>query len=336
MRTSNVNLPFLTVLIPTFNEGGFIDDCLLSILNGSYPHEKLEICVIDGGSTDQTVEAVNTLSELYPCIKLLHNPKKTVPTSMNLGIQNASHNHIAWLGAHAVYDSNYLLNSIDILIEENCASTGGVITPIGETWMGQAIAAATSSMFGIGNARYRHATQRESVDTVFGGCWRKSDILRIGGFNEKWVRNQDYELNVRLRGSVGNIILDPSIKCNYFCRESILKLSAQYFQYGFWRYMTLIKHPKSLSGRQAAPVLLLFGLTTSAAIAPLAPSWGLTLPIVYISALSIASMLVSLQHRRISFVAILPLVFATIHLSWALGFTKSALKQLLKTLFQSN
>lgn len=330
MGTANINLPSLTVLIPTLNEEGFIDGCLSSIINGSYASEKLEIFVIDGGSTDRTVDIVDSIIESNPCIKVLHNSKKTVPTAMNLGIQNASHDHIVWLGAHALYDRDYLLNSISILLDEKCASVGGVITPIGKTWMGRAIAAATSSKFGIGNARYRHAKKREFVDTVFGGCWRKADIVNIGGFNEKWVRNQDYELNVRLRKNVGQIILDPCIHCQYFCRESLITLAKQYFQYGFWRFQTSIKHPKTFTIRQAAPILLFCGLILSLCIAPFTLLTALILPTIYISATILASVAISLHRKRISLLPALPIVLATLHLSWAAGFMRRGFNHLTK------
>jgi len=319
-------LPPVTIIIPTFNEQSFIERCVMSILSGSYPKADLEILIIDGGSTDKTLEIINSLSERHSSVKVLLNPKKIVPSAVNIGIACASHDYIVWLGAHATYDSNYIRFSIETLLDEKCASVGGVITPVGQSKTGKAIAAATSSKFGVGNAKYRYATEKQAVDTVFGGCWKKEDILRIGGVNESWVKNQDYELNCRLRELVGKIILDPRVKCNYFCRESIHGLAKQYFNYGFWRFRTFAKHPKSLTIRQVAPLVLLMGFIASALIAFIDPMLGLLLPSIYISANLLTSLFLSFKHGQLGYILLLPSIFVTLHLCWAVGFAKGLTK----------
>lgn len=327
----SVELPKVTVLVPVLNEQGFIVECLNSVLNGSYPSENLEILVIDGRSTDGTQQEILMLSSLHSSIKLVDNPKKIVPAALNIGIKKASHEIIIWLGAHAVYDSEYLLRSVETLLEENCASVGGVITPKGKSYIGRAIALATTSKFGIGNAKYRHANQRQEVDTVFGGCWKKDSITRIGGFNESWVRNQDYEVNYRLRKEIGPIILEPSIRCIYYCRESIKKLAKQYYQYGFWRFNTIKKHPKSFTIRQAAPVMLFAGIVISIALALYNSNLALIIPTIYLSLAIVFAINIGIKNKWPNLLLLLPIIFSTLHLSWALGFFMSALSSLIYT-----
>lgn len=328
-NNTNSNVP-VSVLIPTFNEEGFIIDCLDSVVDGSYPSELLEILVIDGMSTDRTRELVKKYAQRHSIVTLLDNEKKIVPAAMNIGLHKANNEVVIWLGAHAKYDPNYIVNSIKVLQEEKCASVGGVITPIGKTKMGKAIAVATTSKFGIGNAKYRFATKRQSVDTVFGGCWNKSDALKIGGFNELWTRNQDYEFNCRLRENVGDIILDPGIRCDYFCRESIASLAKQYFQYGFWRFNTFKKHKSSFTIRLAAPVMLLLGLLISAVLIAFNSRLGFVTPIIYFVLTMLFSVYLSFKFKEPSYIISLPIIFATLHLSWALGFLKNALLNLAK------
>lgn len=334
-------LPNITVLIPTFNEQDFIQNCVESLICDSYPQDKIETLIIDGGSTDKTRLIIESLSGSYDNIKLIKNKNKTVPYAMNLGIKSASHSIIVWCGSHAVYKADYLKNSVEILLsEENCASVGGVITPSANTFTGQVIATATSHKFGIGNAQYRYATQRKDVDTVFGGCFLKSSVETIGGFNENWDRNQDYEFNYRLRKHVGNIILDPSIKCNYYCRESISELAKQYFSYGQWRFKTVEQHPKSISFRQLAPIILIIGLLISVLMLLMGSGLGLLVPVSY----GLVNLLVSmvavlgdsnfpeLNNKKPAFYFLLATSFATIHLSWGCGFLMNLMKSAFKPL----
>ena len=248
-------------------------------------------------------------------MKLAVNSKKIVPCALNIGLAMAKHDIIVWVGAHALYSDNYLTRSVQVLLEKNCASVGGVLRAIGTKPLSKAIAAATNSKFGIGNAKYRHATEQQSVDTVFGGCWKRRTIDGIGGFDEKWIRNQDFELNCRLREMGGEIILDPSIRCEYFCRENLTGLASQYFQYGFWRFKTVVRHRASFSARLAAPLMLIIGLTMSAFIAPICIICAAVVPTIYLTSILAVGLLISIVQREIDYLVHLPIVFATLHIS---------------------
>jgi len=327
---SMTELPKVSVLMPTYNEAEYIDKTLSSVTNGSYPKEYLEIIAIDGGSSDRTVALIKEFSRTNKiAVKVIYNPKKIVSAAMNLGVTESSHEILVWLGAHADYHQDYIRNSVLTLTEEKCASVGGVIIPVGLTSMGKAIAISTSTPFGIGNAKYRYASKRQKVDTVFGGCWFKSSILTVGGFNEEWIRNQDYELNYRLRTEIGDIILDPSIKCYYFCRNSLTALASQYFQYGYWRYKTSNLHPKSFGFRQAAPIILLAGIAASLVISLFSIHLAMIIPLIYLTSNLIVSSYLAIKERSPSLLLRAPLAFTTMHLSWPVGFAKSFIDRMM-------
>ena len=325
--------PSITIIIPTLNEEGFIGDCIQSLVLGSYPIEKIEVLVVDGDSTDNTKQEVTKLKLAGLDLRLLENPKKIAPSAMNIGVANAKHELLMWCGAHAVYDHDYVKLSVQTIVNTpHASSVGGVIRPIAKTRMGNAIALATSSKFGIGNAQYRYATARQEVDTVFGGCFRKSDVLKIGGFNEEWIRNQDYEFNFRLRTQIGPIVLEPTIQCQYYCRESLEALAKQYLSYGFWRYNTLKSHPSSFTYRQAAPVLLCSGLAFSLIGILLGYSLFWLMPALYIAASTAVAVNIALKENKAILAILLPAVFATLHISWGTGFLKNFLSSTYKKL----
>ena len=326
-------VPNITVLIPTYNEQEFINECLNSIAQGNYQLSKLEVLVIDGGSSDNTVQQVKLFMENHPWMRLLHNPKKTVPNALNIGTTEASHEILVRLDAHSVYDPSYIVNSVQILLEENCSSVGGIMHPIGKNKMGKAIANATTCIFGIGNAKYRYATEKQYVDTVWCGCWYKKDILEIGGFNEKLVRAQDYELNYRLRKHIGPIILDPSIRFQYYCRDSLFSLAKQYFGGGFWRFKTIASYPGSICMRNAAPLVLLAGLVLSFALVITGSLYGWLIPICYSLLVLIFSLSRAFKSGDWAQIFLLPIIFPIIHLSWAIGFVRSAWADLCRSLW---
>lgn len=323
----SANFPNVTILIPTLNEEDYIEQCIYSILNNnSEIVESIEILVIDGGSVDKTQEKVLKLSERYLQLRLLDNPKKIVPAALNIGVANSSYDTLIWLGAHAIYDADYIVKSVETLQKTGAAVVGGVLSAKGKGPFGKSLAFATSTKFGIGNAKYRYATKIQSVDTVFGGCWTKETVLKAGGFNEQWVRNQDFEFNQRVRDTVGEIILNPSIRVEYFVRESPKQLARQYFQYGFWRYKTFQKHPSSLGMRQLIPFSLVLLLIISVLISPFNITLAIIAPICYLSVVVVISAFEVIRKWKIKYFLRLLIIYPILHISWGLGFFWSIIK----------
>ena len=127
------------------------------------------------------------------------------------------------------------------------------MTAVGTTDFGQAIAAATSTPFGVGGASFHYSNNEEYVDTVYMGAWRREVFDHIGQFDEKLVRNQDDEFNYRLRASGGRILLSSAIKSKYFNRGTFSSLWRQYYQYGLFKVRVLQKHPRQMRQRQFVP-----------------------------------------------------------------------------------
>ena len=108
-----MNFEKVSVIVPILNEELYIENCLESLLAQDYPKDYLEIILVDGMSTDKTLEIINRYIEKYPFIKLLKNEKKIIPCALNLGIKNASGDYIVRMDAHAFYEKDYISKSID-------------------------------------------------------------------------------------------------------------------------------------------------------------------------------------------------------------------------------
>jgi GT2 family glycosyltransferase len=194
--------------------------------------------------------------------------------------------------------------------------------PVGQTYFGQAVALATTSPFGIGDSRFHYDSREQYVDTVYMGAFRREIFDQVGLFDEELIRNQDYELNVRIRQAGAKILLSPKIISSYTPRSSLAALWRQYFQYGRWKVRTLQKHPASLRWRQAVPPLFVAALVASLGAAFLLPLlfWlFIGLAGSYLLANLVAST-ISAGRGGWRYFPILPIVFAAIHFAWGLGF----------------
>lgn len=320
-----MSLPFVSVLIPMHNEERHIARCLNSILANDYPQDRLEILVMDGMSTDRSRDIVREYAQRYPFILLLDNPRRIVPTALNIGIREAGGGIIVRMDAHTLYGSDYIRRCVEALETTEAANVGGVQRAVGADYISNAIAIAITTPFGSGKAYFRYAEKSMWVDTVYLGAWRKSTLEALEGFNEEWEANEDYELNFRLRKGGGRILLSPEIESWYYVRPSLKALARQYFRYGFWKVKTLVTYPDSLRWRQLAPPALVVALLLSLGLLPVSRIVGVAVPLLYLTANLLASIWTAAR-RGWRYLPLLPLVFVTIHLSWGTGFLTGLFK----------
>ena len=313
---------FLSIISPIRNEEKYIADCLTSLVSQDYDNNKYEILIVDGMSTDKTREIVKKFEKKYKNVKLLDNPNKTVPYALNIGIKHAVGNVIVRVDGHAVIEKDYLRKCVKYLKSTKAECVGGVIKSINETFIGKAIAYAMSSLFGVGNARFRTSGKEGYVDCLAFGAYRRELFDNIGCFDEEFVRCQDDEFNYRLRKFGGKIFLTPEIKSCYYPRSNLKKLWRQYFQYGFWKIRVLQKHFKTMQPRQFVPAFFVFSLMTTGVLGVFTKnvSWIFwSIIVMYIFACLTVSLKISLKNG-FKYYAILPLIFFILHASYGLGF----------------
>ena len=252
----------LSIIIPCLNEEKYISTCIESILNSDIDFKSCEIIFVDGNSRDRTVEIITTYQEKYSFIKLLHNPKKITPVSMNIGIKEARGDFIFIISAHANYPKDYFKKLYDYLIKLKADCVGGVlITDVkNKNKKSNSIKEVLSHPLGVGNASFRTGSSKiKEVDTVAFGCYTRESFKNYGLYNEKLVRNQDIELNKRIIKCGGKIYLIPDVKCTYYARENFWDLAKNNFNNGYWNILTAYytKSLCSLSLRHFIPLLFI-------------------------------------------------------------------------------
>ncbi len=308
--------------MPVRNEGGHIKHTVAAVLAQDYPADRFEVLVADGGSTDGTREFVESFARGDSRLRLLDNPERIVSTGLNTALREARGDIVVRVDGHTEIASDYVRACVEVLERSGADNVGGRMNAIGVGAFGRAVAAATSSPFGVGNARFHFSDREEWVDTVYLGAWRREVFERIGGFDEELVRDQDDEFNYRLRAKGGRILLSPRIRSGYTVRSAPGSLIRQYFQYGLWKVRVLQKHPRQMRPRQFVPPLFvgtLLLLSVGALFAPAARFALLAAAGAYFLVCLVAS---AAAGRRTGFpeAILLPAVFAALHLSYGVGF----------------
>lgn len=322
------NRPFISVILPIRNEADSIEAVLNAVIEQTWPSDRMEILVVDGLSVDGTREAIETLitnrAAAEPAIRLIDNPAKIVPTAMNLGIREAKGEVIVRIDGHAVVDKGYVEQTVDGLFANDADCVGGIVESLGDTYMGEAIAIAMSSRFGVGGASFRTIkgeTEPKIVDTVPFGTFRRDVFERIGLFDEQFIRHQDYQLNHRLRAAGGKIVLLPYVKTEYYVRPSLKRLLKQYWQYGVWKGRFLRCDPKSLKLRHLIPPLFVMTVLLSALLGLFHPFgiWALTAALAAYAAFIVLALVDMARKGYWKYLPVMPIVLAAMHWSWGAG-----------------
>ncbi|MDX2031494.1 MAG: glycosyltransferase family 2 protein [Blastocatellia bacterium] len=329
MKENREAAPFVSVLLPIRNEARHIESALGAVLAQDYPADRMEVIVIDGLSDDGTRERVEAAAARDARVRLLDNPRRIVPTGMNLATARARGDVLIRVDGHCEIARDYVRRCVAHLRDDGVDGVGGPVTTIGETPLSEVIALAMSSRFGVGDSSFRTVTDRTMLaDTVPFPAYTRAIIDRVGPYDEELVRNQDDDYNYRLRKLGAKVLLAADIRSRYYSRGTIRRLWRQYFQYGFWKVRVMQKHPRQMRPRQFAPPTFVFALLAAAllAIFSVAGAWPLGL---VAGAYALANLAASAQAARgkgARTLLILPVVFATLHVAYGLGFLAGLLR----------
>jgi len=310
----------VSVIVACRNEQAFIERSLDSILASDYPN--LEVIVADGMSSDRTRDLLHERAARDPRLRILDNPERITPVALNRAIAASTGEIVVRFDAHAVVPPDYVRRCVELLESSGAQNAGGSIRtlPQSDGPFSGPIVAALSSRFGVGDSAFRtgsgEAGPREA-DTVFGGCWRREIFSLVGGFNEKLVRSQDIEFNLRLGRAGGKIVLDPEIVCDYYARTDLASFWRHNFSNGVWAVLPFaFSDIMPVRARHLVPLAFVTSLAVSLAL-PF--PWSIATASAYAVANLAASVQVAIAHRRPIFLALLPIAFLSLHLAYALG-----------------
>lgn len=324
----------ISIIVPCFQERNYIEAMVDSVARQTMNATNFELIVIDGGSNDGTLEVLQKLAEKYCFLKLLHNPHKTAPYALNLGIKHAKGQYIARMDVHAKYPDSYLETLYAAARVTGADNVGCCMDtlPGDNSEAAQAIALALSHPFGVGNSYFRIGIKNnKEVDTVPFGFYKRDLFDQVGLFDTEMPCGEDDEFNARITQAGKKILLIPADHIQYFARESYGKLARMMYNYGFFRPIANTKLKRPANIRQFAPLILVLLLSLSLLLSPFMPVFFylfISLITVYLLGNSLSAFHVLKKESGSSSLSLWFKViagFVTCHFSYGYGYLRGLL-----------
>ncbi|MER6083540.1 glycosyltransferase family 2 protein [Streptomyces sp. NPDC001833] len=317
----DVRHPAVSVIMPVLDEERHLRGAVQAILAQEYAGE-LEVVIALGPSKDRTDEIAAELVAEDPRVHTVPNPTGRTPAALNAAIKASRHPIVVRVDGHGMLSPNYITTAVRLLEETGAMNVGGIMHAEGENAWEQAVAAAMTSKIGVGNAAFHTGGEAGPAETVYLGVFRREALEQQGGYNEEFIRAQDWELNFRIREAGGLIWFSPELKVSYRPRPSVRALAKQYKDYGRWRHVVARYHEGSINLRYLAPPTALCAIAAGVVVGALVTPFAFVVPGGYLAAI-VAGSLPAGKGLPLKARLQIPVALATMHMSWGYGFLTS-------------
>lgn len=306
----------VSIILPVLNEEFHLAHAVNAILSQDFVGP-MEVILSIGPSHDRTQLIAEELRTKDARVVLVANPSGRTAVGLNLAIKKSQYPVVVRVDGHAEIPENYISLAVQILNRVGAVNVGGVMGAVGETKFERAVALAMRSPLGVGASRFHVGGEAGSVDTVYLGVFLRSALISVGGFDERFTRAQDWELNYRLRQAGGIVYFDPRLHVTYRPRPNLRALSKQYLEYGRWRHVVIRRHQGTINFRYIAPPLAFLGTVLSLLYGLVANPICFIPAAIYLLFLIAASLSIG---RNIGDFLRLPWILLTMHMSWGAGY----------------
>jgi len=322
--------PDVAVVMPVLNEENYLEAAVLAILSQDYSG-RIQVVLALGPSNDRSEEVAARIVAGDARVSSVPNPTGRTPEGLNAALAATTQEIVVRVDAHSELSDGYIRLAVETLQLTGADNVGGIMGARGVTSFEKAVAAAMTSPLGVGSASFHTGGSEGPTETVYLGVFKRSALERVGGYDPAFTRAQDWEMNHRIRETGGTVWFNPDLFVTYRPRPSIRKLAKQYFEYGSWRHEVMRRHPETRTRKSAlryyapplAVLLIVLGkiIGTIGFVMSNALVWGYVFPIGYVALTLVSSL--TLVKRAGSGALWLPIVLATMQLSWGVGFLTS-------------
>lgn len=276
MVSDERSFPLVSIVMPVMNEASFLDAGLCAIQEQTYPEGRIEIFIVDGGSTDGTVACAEASSRKDKRIVVISRGRLNCPQAMNAGIDQARGKYVAKIDGHGYVNKRFIETAVASMEADNrIHCVGGRIIPLAQTPAEKANSIARFSPFGVGSGIYTLEPKVQFVDTVQCGVYQRDALVRAGAFDPGLQFGEDEEVNYRIIALGGKILFHPEMAFHYYIRPSIKALLRQYYGYGLARLKVLRKFPSFFRFKHIVPSAVVLSVTLSPFWLLLPSRWGI-------------------------------------------------------------
>ncbi len=318
--------PPVGVVMPILNEERHVEEAVAAVLGQDYPGA-LELVLALGPSTDRTDEIAHAIQDRDPRVRTVPNPSGGTPQALNAALGGLSDHAavVVRVDGHGILDPDYVRTAVELLEQTGAANVGGLMDAEGVTSFERAVAAAMTSRLGVGASRFHTGGEAGPVDTVYLGVFRREWLRRLGGYDTRFVRTQDWELNHRIREAGGVVWFSPRLRVAYRPRPTVRALARQFRDYGTWRRIVARRHPGTITLRYLAAPAALVGVVVG--LAGGLVWWPLWLvPAAYLTITTVGGLAVGDARLRPADRLWMPVILPTMHLAWGWGFLTSRVR----------
>jgi hypothetical protein len=255
-------LPLISVIMPVRDEAPILRAVMRSMLAQERRGFSIEVLAVDGCSTDGSREILEEIAAEDPRLRVLTNPHQLTPHALNIGLHAARGDYVAICGSHTVYDGDYLAVCFEELHEQDATGCSGRVRvePANDSLSARVVAWATSSPFASSGKSFRTAPEGYA-DTIAYPLFRKQAVLELRGYNERLARNQDNDMNERLRAAGHQLYHTWKTGCSYRSQAGLRGLMRYAYTNGFWNFVTVRENPRAMRLRHFVPMLFVLGTT---------------------------------------------------------------------------
>lgn len=315
----------VSFVVIALNAASTLDALFDCLKKQTYPHQSIEVILVDGNSQDSTKEKMLQFMRYensFSRVIVLDNPKKTLPCGWNVALDSIEGDAVLRVDAHTTFSPEFVeLNVRDLNKGENICGGKVISIPANKDKWSITLNEAENSMFGGSFATFRHAESVQYVSTAAFAIYRKEVFEKVGRYNEMLTRTEDNEMHYRMKKAGFKFYYDPEIVSYRETRASLRKLLKQKFLNGYWIGRTLGVEPRCFSLYHFVPlvfvctilittILFLCGITLPASMLWIA--YGLVNIAMTIMGL------VGCKDRNFFFIG-LPVLFLLLHIWYGIG-----------------
>ena len=317
-------MQLISVGIVARNEEYFLPDLLNDLINQSYPHENMEILLIDSMSNDRTKQIMLDFQKENPdffSVRVLENEQKITAAGLNMAIDCFQGEALARVDAHVKLPYDYV-EKVVAAFDQGEMVVGGKRPSIceDESPWGEILLQVESSLFGSGISLGRRSEETTYLNTLFQASYQREVLEKVGHFSETLLRTEDNEFHYRIREAGYKLYYDPTIESFQYVRSSFAKMLKQKYQNGYWIGQTLKICPQCLSWFHMIPCLFVFAIVITSILAASGfRLLGLLMWGAYGLFAVVNTLISTLQNRFYLATVLMPFMFLIMHVGYGVG-----------------